>query len=145
MKNAFEIPMLDAWGKAQAATAHPNVSEYNAHAVSDSLAHRPPQTGKCQVYAVTFDFAAKAHLIVSFQEALTFAEGGGFAWIDLLASDLTEARELLSSIGFLDSEVIDDMLTREPSTQHGRYDHYLHGAISACLVSDGGFELERVD
>jgi len=113
--------------------------------VSDSLAHHPAQPGKCQVYAVTFDFAAKVHLIVSIEQALSFAKGGGFAWIDILASDHDEARELLTSVQLMDREVIDDMLTREPSTQHGRYDQYLHGVISACLVSEGGFELERVD
>jgi len=113
--------------------------------VSDTLAFRPAPTGACQVYAVCFDFEAKVDEVVPLAEAVSSIKGGGFAWIDLLASDLSEARTILSSLDLLDPEVIDDMLQREPSTQHGRYERYLHGVVSACVVTEGGFELERVD
>jgi magnesium transporter len=113
--------------------------------VPDTLAFRPAPTGACQVFAVCFDFEAKVDVVVPLTEAVTSINGGGFAWIDLLASDLNEARTILSSLDLLDPEVIDDMLQREPSTQHGRYERYLHGAVSACVVTERGFELERVD
>lgn len=110
-----------------------------------SLAYQPQATGACQVYAVCFDFEAKKDTVVPLAEALSTAEAGGFVWVDLLASDPAEAREILASFGLLDPEVVDDMLTREPSTQHGRYERYLHGVVSACVVTERGFELERVD
>lgn len=120
-------------------------SPLGSPSVSDSLAYRPAQTGQCQVFAVTFDFGAKEDHVVSLSEALIFARGGGFAWIDILATDRNEAREILGSIELLDREVIDDMLTREPSTQHGRYERYIHGVVSACHVAEASFELDRVD
>lgn len=113
--------------------------------MTHSLAYRPAQPGSCEVFAVTFEFTEKVDRVVSLEEALEFAKGGGFAWVDILAKDTVEARELLGSLELLDREVIDDMLTREPSTQHGRYERYIHGVVSACLVADAGFELERVD
>jgi len=113
--------------------------------VPDSLAYHPATPGACQVYAVCFDFDAKIDAIVPLSEALGAIERGTFVWVDLLATDLAEARKILTSLGLLDPEVIDDMLGREPSTQHGRYERYLHGVVSACLVTERGFELERVD
>lgn len=92
-----------------------------------------------------FDFGAKTDVVVPLAEALVALREGAFVWVDLLATDVSEARAILSSFGLLDPEVIDDMLTREPSTQHGRYERYLHGVVSACVVTDRGFELERVD
>lgn len=97
------------------------------------------------MYAVCFDFEAKEDVVVTLDEARTAVEAGTFTWVDILATDVAEARRILSSFGLLDPEVIDDMLTREPSTQHGRYERYLHGVVSACVVTDHGFELERVD
>jgi len=94
---------------------------------------------------VCFDFGAKTDVVVPLAEALVALREGAFVWVDLLATDVSEARAILSSFGLLDPEVIDDMLTREPSTQHGRYERYLHGVVSACVVTDRGFELERVD
>lgn len=102
-------------------------------------------SGGCRVFAVCFDFEAKHDQIVPFADALAAIRRGTFAWVDLLVRDKKEAREILQSFELIDLEVIDDILTREPSTQHGRYERYLHGVVSACVVTPQGFELERVD
>ena len=113
--------------------------------MSDSLVYRPAPIGPCQVFAVCFDFDAKVDVVVPLSEALSAVQAGQFAWIDVLASDVGEARTILSSFGLLDPEVIDDMLNREAATQHGRYDRYIHGVVSGCVVTEGGFDLERLD
>jgi len=113
--------------------------------VSESLAYRPAPSGACQVYAVCFDFDAKTDVVVPLSEALSALAQGTFVWMDLLAADPVEARDILNKLQLLDPEVIDDILNREPSTQHARYERYLHGVVSACVVTDGGFGLERVD
>lgn len=97
------------------------------------------------MFAVCFDFAEKRDTVVGLAGAQEAIAVGTFVWVDLLASDKKEAREILTSFGLIDLEVIDDILTREPATQHGRYERYLHGVISACVVTKQGFELERVD
>lgn len=99
----------------------------------------------CRVFAVCLDFAEKKDEVVSLDAARAAIGRGTFAWVDLLVSDKKEAREILQSFDLIDVEVIDDILTREPSTQHGRYERYLHGVVSACMVTAQGFELERVD
>lgn len=113
--------------------------------MSDSLAYHPAPPGTCEIYAVTFDFEKKHDRVVSLEEARSLAAAGRFVWIDILAVEEGEARRILGSFDLIDREVIDDILTREPATQHARFDRYLHGVVSACLVTAHGFELERVD
>jgi len=94
---------------------------------------------------VAFDFEQKRDEVIPFSEVHLHLTKQRFLWIDLLASDPLEARGLLHALGFIDAEAIEEALTREPATQHGRYEKYLHGVISACTVGNTGFELERVD
>jgi magnesium transporter len=70
---------------------------------------------------------------------------GHFVWMDVSATDKAEARELLRSLALLEEEVIDAALHKEPSTQHARYERYLHLVVSGCRQRGSNFDLERVD
>jgi magnesium transporter len=94
---------------------------------------------------VAFDFENKTDEVLPFEKVGEAVLEGRFLWVDLLAADPLEARSLLKRLEFIDGEVIEEALTREPATQHGRYEKYLHGVASACTATESGFELERVD
>jgi magnesium transporter len=99
----------------------------------------------CATFCVAFDFEARKDDIIPFTEVKAELEAGRFIWVDLRMNDLSEAREILRSLGFIDPETIEYALTHEPATQHSRFEQYLHGVVSACTASRGGFELDRVD
>jgi magnesium transporter len=72
-------------------------------------------------------------------------ESGRFAWIDIDSEDPAEARRLIESLGVIDQATIDSALKNEPSTQHARFDDYIHLVVSGCRQRGGKFDLERVD
>ena len=100
---------------------------------------------RCVTAAIAFDFENRSEERLSFTDALRASDTGRFVWIDVLASDLDEARLALIKLGLFDPEVIEAALSGEPSTQCGRYESYLHIVISSCKPLGIGFELERVD
>jgi magnesium transporter len=99
----------------------------------------------CACSAVALDFERKVVEPLSFAEAVRAMNSGRFVWIDLCASDPAEARRLLAELRLLDADVIEQALSNEPSTQHARYDGYLHVVVSGCRARGAGFELARVD
>jgi magnesium transporter len=52
---------------------------------------------------------------------------------------------LIESLGVIDQATIDSALKNEPSTQHARFDDYIHLVVSGCRQRGGKFDLERVD
>src|SRR5262245_45561328 len=72
-------------------------------------------------------------------------DAGRFAWIDIDATDPEEARGLLERLRVVDQATIDGALKNEPSTQHARFDEYIHLVVSGCRQRGGKFDLERVD
>jgi magnesium transporter len=110
-----------------------------------SLVPPMPKQARCLTFCVAFDFEDRLDEVVPFERVRAELERGRFVWVDVDTTDLDEARELLKSFAFIDPEAIEDALTHEPATQHGRYEQYVHGAVSACTATLAGFELERVD
>lgn len=70
---------------------------------------------------------------------------GKFVWIDVNINRQDEARKLLSDLSLCASEIVDDAMSREPATQLGRYDDYIHLVLSGCRLTGKSFDLERVD
>jgi len=100
---------------------------------------------RCVTAAIAFDFEQRSEERLSFADALRATDLGRFVWIDVLASDVDEARRALRKLDLFDQEVIEAALTGEPSTLCGRYESYLHIVISGCKPLGSSFELERVD
>jgi magnesium transporter len=99
----------------------------------------------CVTLVVAFDFERKVEQTLSLSQARRAMEAGHFVWIDILAGEREEARQVLGSFGLLDEEVIEAALSKEPATQHARYEGYLHLVVSECRALGSGFELRRVD
>jgi magnesium transporter len=72
-------------------------------------------------------------------------KAGRFAWIDVDATDPVEARRLFEALGVLDPATVENALKHEPSTQHARFEDYVHLVVSGCRQRGGKFDLERVD
>jgi magnesium transporter len=106
--------------------------------VTESL---PP----CAVTVAEFDFQNKLEKTCSFDEARSAMDAGRFTWIDIDARDEAEARRLIGTLGIVDQQTIDSALKNEPSTQHARFDDYIHLVVSGCRQRGGKFDLERVD
>jgi magnesium transporter len=109
----------------------------------DSLA--PNAARPCTIAVVDFDFANKVDRQISVRDIHTAMGEGRFVWMDVSATDKEEARDLLRSLALLEEEVIDAALHKEPSTQHARYERYLHIVVSGCRQRGSNFDLERVD
>lgn len=105
----------------------------------------PSPNSPCTVLAVDFDFTQKVERSIDVQDALAVIEAGRFVWIDIDATDPAEARRLLHTFPLIQEETIDAALRNEPSTQHARYDDYVHLVVSGCRQRGGKFDLERVD
>jgi magnesium transporter len=99
----------------------------------------------CPTSVVAFDFEHKVERALTLSEARQAMAEGHFVWLDILAHDHEEARAILASFELLEPEVIEAALTKEPSTQHARYENYLHLTVSECLALGSGFELRRLD
>jgi len=99
----------------------------------------------CVLHVVGFDFENKNEVKLRLDDVHAAMQSGRFVWIDCAASDVDEARALLSSLGLFSEEVLHAALHSEPATQHARYDEYLHLVVSGCRVRANSFDLERVD
>jgi magnesium transporter len=99
----------------------------------------------CVASVVAFHFEHKREQVLSLAQARHAMQAGQFVWIDILAEERAEASRVLQSFGLLDEEVIDAALVKEPSTQHARYDAYVHLVVSECHALGNGFELRRLD
>jgi magnesium transporter len=95
--------------------------------------------------AVELDFKTKQHRKLSVEEISTSMDAEKFVWIDVDVSQADEARRLLTKLGLCAAELVEDALTREPATQIGRYDTYIHLVLSGCRLVGHKFDLERVD
>src|SRR5688572_22619668 len=94
---------------------------------------------------VAFDFKNKKDPIIPIAEVKAAMEAGSFCWIDIDIARVDEARKLLTDLGLIAPEIIEDALTREPATQIARYDDYVHLVMSGCRLAGHKFDLERVD
>jgi len=99
----------------------------------------------CVSSVVAFDFEHKTERVLSWADARAALRQGHFVWIDILAHDRATARRVLESFEPIEAEVIEAALRNEPSTQHARYEHYLHVVVSECRALGSGFELGRLD
>jgi magnesium transporter len=94
---------------------------------------------------VDFDFDKKIEKLITMDEIRPAMAAGRFVWVDIDTLDTVAARRALHAIDLCAHEIIEDALTREPATQHARYDSYLHFVISGCRLQGWKFDLERVD
>ncbi len=95
---------------------------------------------------VELDFKTKQHRKLTLDEFRQSMADGKFVWIDVDVANMEEARKLLPKLeGLFAPEIIEDALTREPATQIGRYEDFLHLVLSGCRLSGRKFDLERVD
>jgi len=106
---------------------------------------QPTDDPPCVSSVIAFDFDRKAEHALSWSEARHAMEAGHFVWVDVAAREGDDARQVLGSFGLLDEEVIESALSKEPATQHARYEHYLHLVVSECRARGGSFELGRLD
>ncbi|MDB4962968.1 MAG: hypothetical protein JWP01_2967 [Myxococcales bacterium] len=95
---------------------------------------------------VELDFKTKQHRKVTLDEFRGSMADGKFVWIDVDITQTDAARRLLGKLeGLVAPEIVEDAVTREPATQIGRYDDYLHLVLSGCRLAGHKFDLERVD
>ncbi|MFN0247553.1 MAG: magnesium transporter CorA family protein [Kofleriaceae bacterium] len=97
--------------------------------------------------AVELDFATKKHRKVSLDEVKKSMEGERtFVWVDIDIANASEARKILARLDDMyESELLEDAFSREPATQIGRYENFLHLVLSGCRLAGHKFDLERVD
>jgi magnesium transporter len=97
--------------------------------------------------AVELDFATKKHRKVSLEEIEASMEGERtFVWIDIDIANKDEARKILAKLDYMyEGELLEDAFSREPATQIGRYENFLHLVLSGCRLAGHKFDLERVD
>jgi magnesium transporter len=104
------------------------------------------QAPSCVTSVIAFDFERKSEQALSLAEALHAMRAGHFVWLDILVGEReAEAGSVLRSLQLLDEEVIEAALSNEPSTQHARYEGYLHLVVAECHSLGSGFELRRLD
>jgi magnesium transporter len=97
------------------------------------------------VSVVELDFKTKQHKKIAVDDVKAAMEAEKFVWIDIDINQAEEARKLLVKLDLIAPEIYEDAITREPATQIGRYDDYLHLVLSGCRLSGHKFDLERVD
>lgn len=117
-----------------------------AAALDDSEGERRTDRGDgpCAT-AVELDFATKAHRALALTEVRPSMAAGHFVWIDVDLGDAAAARKALAELALCVPDIVEDAFTREPATQIGRYDDYLHLVLSGCHLVGHKFDLERVD
>jgi len=93
------------------------------------------------------DFATKQHRKISIDEIKEAMDGERkFVWIDVDIANREEARKILAKVEYMYApEILEDALSREPATQIGRYENFLHLVLSGCRLAGHKFDLERVD
>ena len=94
------------------------------------------------------DFATKEHRKIGLDEIRSAMSVGerSFVWVDIDITKTDEARKILAKLEEMyEAEIIEDALSREPATQIGRYENFLHLVLSGCRLVGHKFDLERVD
>jgi magnesium transporter len=96
---------------------------------------------------VELDFATKQHRKISIDEVKKSMEGERkFVWVDIDIAKTEDARKILAKLDYMyEAEILEDALSREPATQIGRYENFLHLVLSGCRLVGHKFDLERVD
>jgi magnesium transporter len=97
------------------------------------------------IIVADFDFANKLERICTFEEACEAMAAGRFVWIDIDATDPADAMRVFEALQIVDPQTIESALKNEPSTQHARFEDYIHLVVSGCRQRGGKFDLERVD
>jgi magnesium transporter len=97
------------------------------------------------VSVVELDFTTKTYRRITPDDVRAAMADGKFVWVDVDIARTDDARDLLTRLDLCAPEIVEDALTREPATQIGRYEHYLHLVMSGCRLSGHKFDLERVD
>jgi magnesium transporter len=118
-----------------------------ANALLPALPGTPPAAAEpaCVGAVVAFDFEHKTERTLSWSQARHALDQGHFVWVDIAAQDREAARQVLQAFAELEPEVIEAALSKEPATQHARYEQYLHLVVSECRALGSGFELGRLD
>lgn len=116
---------------------------------AETAADAPPPSVEVNLGACTrivdFDFDKKIERRIGIADIRPSMAEGRFVWVDIDTLDPVTARRALEAVDLCAHEIIEDALTREPATQHARYDSYLHFVISGCKLQGWKFDLERVD
>jgi len=95
---------------------------------------------------VELDFKTKQHRKLTIDEFRQSMADGKFVWIDVDIAQADEFKKLIPKLeGLVEAEIVEDAMTREPATQIGRYEDYLHLVLSGCRLAGHKFDLERVD
>ena len=97
------------------------------------------------IQIVSFDFETKELGAPTLPELKNTMAAGKFCWVDIDVSRVAEAQALLLELALCAPEIIEDAMTRDPATQIGRYDDYIHLVMSGCRMQGHKFDLERVD
>jgi magnesium transporter len=97
------------------------------------------------VSVVELDFKSKVYRRITPDDVAASMASDKFVWIDVDITQTEDARVLLTKLNLCAPELVEDALTREPATQIGRYDHYIHLVLSGCRLLGHKFDLERVD
>src|SRR5688572_23099096 len=102
------------------------------------------QAGGCGVFAVEMDFDKKIEKQCDLATAREALKDKRFVWIDVDVNNADEAKKLLSSLGVVADEILEDAVTREPATQTAKYDDYIHVVVTGCRLVGHKFDLERL-
>src|SRR5688572_7828262 len=91
------------------------VTLWYRRAVSTALATSPESASKvgasCGVTVVELDFATKIERAIPIDETKASIAAGKFVWVDMLMTNAVEAKQLLTALGVIGDEIIDDALT----------------------------------
>ena len=121
------------------------MSSNNQSQAQDLETPMMPTNAEPLATVVAFDFASKQAPVISLAQARQAMNDGKFVWIDVNLRRQDEARALLADLSLCASEIVEDAIGRDPATQLGRYDDYIHLVLSGCKLAGRSFELERVD
>ncbi len=99
----------------------------------------------CTVSVLGFDFDARIECELALAEAAAAVERGVFVWIDVDVQQAQGARQLLSDLGLVSADLIDEALTRSAATKLARYDGYLHFAVRDCRLDAHELAPTRLD
>jgi len=104
-----------------------------------------PEENEPLALVVAFDFATKQAPAIPISQARQAMKEDKFVWIDVNLTRTEEARALLAELALCAPGILDDALARDPVTQIGRHDDYLHLVLAGCRLHGESFDLERVD
>ncbi len=114
------------------------------HSASSSPRLEAASDPLCSI--VELDFKTKQHRKLTIDEFRQSIEEKKFVWIDVDIAHAEEFKKLIPKLeGLVAPEIVEDAMTREPATQIGRYEDYLHLVLSGCRLAGHKFDLERVD